>query len=295
MCVICVKKADVSLPDEARLREMFVANPDGAGFMYVRDQKVIVRKGFMKFKHLMKALGQEQIKNDDVVVFHFRVATAGSVKAGNCHPFPISESLSNLRAQRIETDMAMAHNGIINYERDKENDLSDTMSFVRDIMADEAIRKHLYEAAIFTLIEMGIGSSKLIILNKDKQFIFMGEWCQDKVKNDGLLYSNLFFRNSRTTHKNGYWDRENGGWVDDYILGTTVCETTYPKVDTKDLDKAVYENRAEHFGRTIAENMEFITREETKCPRCGKEQADTHAWFCRGCGVTLYRMNESVI
>ena len=145
MCVIAIKPKNVSMPEELRIREMFNANSDGAGFMYHRNGKVIVRKGFMKVKHFLKALDQESVTDADTVVMHFRIATAGSVSPKNCHPFPVTGELKELRGLRVETDLAMAHNGVLSFESDKKSDLSDTMTFVRDVLSDKSIRENLFE------------------------------------------------------------------------------------------------------------------------------------------------------
>ena len=330
MCVICVKDEKAKMPDELRMRDMFSANSDGAGFMFVRNKKVIIRKGFMKFKHFMKALEQEGITDEDTVVMHFRIATAGSASPKNCHPFPLSEELSDLRALRLETDVAMAHNGILSYEHDKKNDLSDTMSYTRDILADKTIKKNLFDASVFTLIEMSIGTSKMVFLDKDKRFVLLGDWVKDTQRNDGLAYSNLYFKARSTTYGNfynggkGYFDRETRTWVEntekkevggtrvttyryDEKLGklvpevlpplkeTTTCETIVP-VKENDLDKDAYlnETKAEKFGRQQRDNIEFMEFGEIKCPRCGHEAENERSWFCKGCGVTLYRVGEEM-
>ena len=56
MCIIAAKPAGVKMPDHETLENMWYGNPDGAGLMYAKDGKVIIRKGFMKYVDLLAAL-----------------------------------------------------------------------------------------------------------------------------------------------------------------------------------------------------------------------------------------------
>lgn len=89
----------------------------------------------MTWDHLEMFLTQvkdELIDND--VVLHFRLATHGSIKPQNCHPFVVSNRIRDLRTLRYAgTDEIIAHNGIIpgiEFKTEK-NDLSDTMLFTK--------------------------------------------------------------------------------------------------------------------------------------------------------------------
>ena len=296
MCVICIKPENTKFPTEDRMRDMFASNPDGAGFMFVRNKKVIIRKGFMKFKHFMKALRQEEVEDKDIVVMHFRIATAGSVSGKNCHPFPIAESLTELRAQRLETDLAMAHNGIIDYEADKKNDLSDTMSFVRDILSEKSIRNNIFEPSVYSLIEMSVGYSKIVFLDKTKRFCLLGNWAKDTFENDGLYYSNLLFKTHYSTSRHGgkviYLSDRKDSKNDEVLdtkrktLPTTYCETVYPIKD-KDLDKDAYENKS--FADNQANSSIRVDYDDTNCPYCGYPIGSPRQLCCGKCGKMFDR------
>ena len=49
MCIIACKPAGVQMPGDKILDNMWLANHDGAGFMYNHDGRVHMEKGFMKF------------------------------------------------------------------------------------------------------------------------------------------------------------------------------------------------------------------------------------------------------
>lgn len=80
MCVIiCVPKG-VELPPIEVLQAAFKRNPDGCGFVSAtRHYKSLHFRAF--YRHLIK-----RDINENVII-HFRYATHGSVRLGNCHPF----------------------------------------------------------------------------------------------------------------------------------------------------------------------------------------------------------------
>ena len=49
MCIICCKPMGKDMPTEEIMKNMWVNNPDGAGFMYVKNHKLVIEKGFMEF------------------------------------------------------------------------------------------------------------------------------------------------------------------------------------------------------------------------------------------------------
>ena len=60
MCIICVSKSGVRQPGDALLRSMFLHNPHGAGFMYARDGRVMIHKGFMDVDEYIRAIHRER-------------------------------------------------------------------------------------------------------------------------------------------------------------------------------------------------------------------------------------------
>ena len=49
MCVIVTKEINQKMPSKETLKQCFLANPDGCGFMYNYENEVYIEKGFMTF------------------------------------------------------------------------------------------------------------------------------------------------------------------------------------------------------------------------------------------------------
>ncbi len=90
MCIICISKSGVQQPIDTTLRAMFRRNPHGAGYMYARDGKVTIHKGFMNIEDFLSAVHAERFTPQDSVVYHFRISTQAGVNAAMTHPFPLS-------------------------------------------------------------------------------------------------------------------------------------------------------------------------------------------------------------
>lgn len=76
---------------------MFRRNPHGAGYMYARDGKVTIHKGFMNIEDFLAAVHAEQFTLQDSVVYHFRIrcfrrAPPGFAKSPAGFPTTISGS-----------------------------------------------------------------------------------------------------------------------------------------------------------------------------------------------------------
>ena len=98
MCIICVSKSGEQQPADTTLRAMFRRNPHGAGYMYARDGKVTIHKGFMNIEDFLSAVHAERFTPQDSVVYHFRISTQAGVNAAMTHPFPLSNQPRMMRA-----------------------------------------------------------------------------------------------------------------------------------------------------------------------------------------------------
>jgi predicted glutamine amidotransferase len=198
MCIIVAKEKGVTLPSKNTLKTCFEHNSDGSGLMYVKDNKVIIEKGFMTFGdfwHKIKELKREFNSDltDKAIVMHFRIGTHGENDKATTHPFAISDNSDDLRATYFETDIAMAHNGIISsYNYDKV--LSDTQSFVKDYVSIfKELNKEFYKnERVMELIadKANINSNKLCFLDKDENIY----WYGNKVVDNGVVYSNTTYK-----------------------------------------------------------------------------------------------------
>ncbi|MBR3209167.1 MAG: hypothetical protein IKO78_00145 [Bacilli bacterium] len=210
------KEKGVALPTKATLRTCFERNKDGAGLMYVKDNKVIIEKGLMTFEdfwHKIKELKHKFNSDltDKAIVMHFRIGTHGENDGATTHPFAISKNSEDLRATYIETDIAMAHNGII-YDYNYDKVLSDTQSFVKDyVSVFKELNKDFYKnERVMKLItnEANINHNKLCFLDKDENIYYYG----NKVVNNGVIYSNNTYeayKPSNYTYSSYMWDYDN--------------------------------------------------------------------------------------
>jgi hypothetical protein len=211
MCIIIIKKKNVAVPSHEVLENCFINNSDGSGIAYVKNgsNKVIIEKGFLFFEEFIGRINELNFQSDDIVMYHFRLATHGLNNKENTHPFPLSRNITDLKKLYLETDIAIAHNGIFgSMPRNTEN--SDTQKFILFILSNLNVLENLNNEAFIELLRGYCGySSKLAFLTGDKVFL-IGNFIFDKksgliFSNDGyknfkaLLYSDTDFKNSQNS------------------------------------------------------------------------------------------------
>ena len=216
MCVIAYKPLNVAFPEEATLKNCWDNNPDMAGFMYAWNDHVYINKGYEKFEDFMKALNKIREKTGDNIPFvmHFRISTQGFDKAC-CQPFPLSGNMKNLKRMKVETNIGVAHNGILSLTSDGSKDYSDTMLFTTEYLVN-IIRCYEWYKDNRTkkLIENLIDGSRFAILDKKGHCELMGKgWIEDK----GCYYSNSTYSYKKTVFTGfNYGNSYNRGLWDDY-------------------------------------------------------------------------------
>ncbi len=191
MCIICVSPENVRQPDEKTIYNMYLRNPHGAGYMYARNGKVHIRKGFMKLNELLNALADEHFTASDPVVYHFRISTQAGVNPQMTHPFPLSNQGPRLKALDVDCRCGVAHNGIIQITSNPDNrEYSDTAIFIAEFMK-RLIRKpsDLRDPNILEFIHM-LSESKFAIMDGKGYIATIGEFLNE----DGLLFSNAGYR-----------------------------------------------------------------------------------------------------
>ena len=201
MCVIVAKKMGIELPSKTTLESCFEVNPDGAGLMYVNEnKKVIIEKGFMTFEAFYQKLMELDKKYDlkkKALVMHFRITTQGGTSPENCHPFPVTDDEKKLKATYLEcNDVAFAHNGIISlYSMRDDKGMSDTMLLSKELLYPlfNYNKKFYKQEHNKSLIEEIIGTDKIAFLDNKENITLIGEFKED----EGVLYSNL-------NHKKNY-------------------------------------------------------------------------------------------
>ena len=187
MCIICVSKSGVRQPSDITLRAMFRRNPHGAGYMYARDGKVTIHKGFMNIEDFLAAVHAEQFTPQDSVVYHFRISTQAGVNAPMTHPFPLSNQPRMMRSLDLTCRCGVAHNGIIRLTSDPTNTrFSDTAVFITDYLTN-IIRKPAdlrNQERLDTIYRLA--QSKFAIMDGSGYTATVGEFINDR----GILYSN---------------------------------------------------------------------------------------------------------
>ena len=177
MCIAIMKSENKKI-NKKTLQRCYDANPDGAGFMYAKDKKLTVKKGYFTFKDFYKEYKPHE---DKQVLLHFRIKTHGPIDKNNCHPFLVNSGLGFI------------HNGIISgYGNNKK---SDTIEFNEAIL-QKIVAKHgnnsLFDDPMVELIENVIGYSKLVFLDRHGNYKIMnenkGSW------DNGIWYSNTSYK-----------------------------------------------------------------------------------------------------
>ena len=191
MCIICVSKSGVQQPTDSTIRAMFRRNPHGAGYMYARDGKVTIHKGFMNIEDFLSAVHTERFTPQDSVVYHFRISTQAGVNPEMTHPFPLSNRLPHIKALDVECPCGVAHNGIIRLTSDpNEKEYSDTAIFIADYLSQIiGSPSDLHDPDVLETIRCLIGS-KMAILDSSGYIATVGQFFNER----GLLYSNLYHR-----------------------------------------------------------------------------------------------------
>ena len=188
MCIIAIKPHGKAPLPIATITACWKNNPDGAGFVIRRPEHdtVLIQKGFMALDGLLAALEASAIQDSDTVIYHFRIATSGGITPANCHPFPISTNIDDLKTLTIACKTAFVHNGILGKGS---KDLSDTQLYVLNTLSHyDSIKGSLPK------IRKDTAGSRTAILNADGQLWLTGQW----IEKDGYHYSN-------ETYTEYYW------------------------------------------------------------------------------------------
>lgn len=192
MCVICCKPKGVDMPKDDYIENMWFRNPDGAGLMYMEDGKVQIYKGFMTFDSFKEALDiikQGRDMKEVPLVMHFRITTHGGTKPENCHPFPISDSVGMLSKLVLNTDIGVAHNGIIDITPRK--GISDTMEYIISQLYPlyRACPKFYNNKWLMKMVSNAI-DSKMAFLTAQGEIFTIGDFQME----DGIKYSNSSYK-----------------------------------------------------------------------------------------------------
>lgn len=205
MCIAILKPKGQAL-SMSDLEECWDNNPHGAGLMFADNDKLIIRKGWMKWKNFKRAW-EKGSYTDKTVALHFRISTGGNIDQANCHP------------HLITPEIGVVHNGIFTSKNIPiiDKNYSDTCHFVRllrelgdpHFLTDKKTREWIHDVSIGSkLIFMGSNGSFEIINAKD------GIWDQGVwYSNDTYKYPMFSYASYEPWARNpctGTWEKEKG-------------------------------------------------------------------------------------
>ncbi len=222
MCLIIIKPKGKKLPRESVLRTAWQNNSDGFGLAYnTNEGQVKIVKGAMKLKQSLQLLKSVPDITNKSVILHFRFATEGRIEPGNCHPFPISKFVNDLKATSLVCGAALAHNGIIpngephkwvinvggNYTQlprdSRQEKLSDTQKFIIERLSK--MGDNLFNEGVLELIG-DYTSSKFAILD-GKSVHLIGDFVDD----NGCFYSNTSYKQAEYHYSSFDYEHTNFG------------------------------------------------------------------------------------
>ena len=198
MCIICVSPARTRQPSISQIKTIFTNNPHGAGYMFAREGRVHIHKGFMDIDSFLSAVKAENFTAKDSVVYHFRISTQAGVNPEMTHPFPLSNRLLHMKALDVECPCGVAHNGIIRLTSDpSQREHSDTALFITRYMAQMVHGlDDLKDAQLLNRIER-LAGSKLAIMDGSGYIATIGHFINER----GLLFSNDSYQEMRWRYR----------------------------------------------------------------------------------------------
>lgn len=218
MCIIIVKNKGVQAPYKSTLKTCYTNNPDGAGYAYVKDDVVFIKKGFMTFADFYHNF-KKDVRTETAAILHFRITTQGGVSARLTHPFPLAANMEDLTALNTVADLAIAHNGVIHLTTSNKKDRNDTMEFIADYLTLIVDNKgaNLKQEHIKRLIRKLGGASKFAFLRSDGEVVRIGD---GRIHKYGLFFSNNSYKKHAYIEKDfsSFWDTYFQNEVDDYVL-----------------------------------------------------------------------------
>ena len=209
MCVIAVSAKGARLPSKDELCRMFVHNPDGAGYMYARNGKVTIHKGFTCFSDLWRSIQSEHFTRQDTVIFHCRIATKGQAIPENTHPFPFSADPTDHKHLDLICRCGIAHNGTIPLTRNIKSNYTDTTEFItRYLVKIVQSSEDIHDPAILDVIDC-LTFSKLAFLFGDGSIETVGNFTDI----NGLLVSNTYYLYDTITNGNYTTSSKKHDWM----------------------------------------------------------------------------------
>lgn len=216
MCILIVKPAGVKVPSMQIFENCFWANKDGAGFAYSDGRKLTLSKGHMKLQDFKTALTDAGDLTKYPAIFHFRIATHGTVKPANTHPFNVNDR------------MVAGHNGILRIT--PKGDLTDSETFFKYVCAPVLETCPLYSDEFSTMVSALIDSSKLAFLTDKGDIKMFGKFEEE----DGVFYSNTSYQGYGAYRGYSAYSTKNYRHWDDDVYGYGSYPSRQNAFDKKD-------------------------------------------------------------
>ncbi len=167
MCVIIYSPAGIAMPSKEILDAAQTANPHGCGF--VSPFHFYKGNSYASFKKQLAKVSREE-----PCIIHFRLATHGSIKRANCHPFR-------------RDDVYFAHNGILSIQPIK--DMTDSETAFQQVIYPAIVAYGYGSQGMDNAVKSVIGCSKFAFM-KGYDVRLYGDFIR---QDDGCYYSNLRF------------------------------------------------------------------------------------------------------
>lgn len=279
MCIIAYIPKGGPLPKRETLEFCWESNPHNAGFMYVKDGRLVIHKKEKRDEFL--DLFYKTYTPDSPFVMHMRYATHGSVSLENTHPF------------RVDKTLAFVHNGVIHRcapdkKQEKEEDISDTRNFQQQVLR-KLPKEWFHSGLMHVLLQEYIGQSKIVFLHNSGTVIILnedkGDWVNpennSKVEaNKGIWYSNDYYKRKRVpdTVQNYY---ASSGY---YSPPISREEKEKTRIRTCHICNKDYNEEPER--------LVFHVNERRHVGAQKYEEVFFRVDACQECAVNLYSMNE---
>jgi len=230
MCILLLKDEGKKLDKDIYLN-CYTNNADGAGFAYVKNNKLRTLKGFFSFNDFWTNFEPYE---EYARIIHFRVGTSGFAAGENCHPW------------RVNKNLVMAHNGTIPITRTNQawSDSGNYCEFVLKELTD-AFPDWWKEKEFQWMMEAALGSNNKVVLldNKGEAVIFNEK---EGEKEDGVWFSNKSYLSKKyqcadyCAHEEYYFNRQGEVKKDAIKLNDTLdkkLQELTANIDVKKLDE----------------------------------------------------------
>lgn len=221
MCIIVTKEKNAKPLDMKVFKNCWDNNPNGAGILFNDGKTSTLIKGIMDKKEFLKKVKEANRKECSFVI-HTRIATHGSVKPSNTHPF-------------VSKTLGFAHNGTFNITPD--GDTTDSETFFLHTIADKTFewcKRNKY------LLDMATKGCRCVIFDMDSgEMLYLNEkdWVDD-AKYQGYKFSNTSY--SREPYSFNYTPSCGTRWGGSYYGNDILDDDWYDDMDYRAFNDPYY-------------------------------------------------------